>query len=69
LNFQLPLLMGLSALGVVLRQRGHLQARHAAMLFALVINAGLPALMIGTISRESLQREFLLLPVELMILR
>ena len=55
--------MGLFVLGFALRQRGYLQARHAGMLFAVVVNVGLPALMLGTLSREPLQAEFALLPL------
>ena len=48
--------------GVVLRRLGWLEARHAAVLLKVVVNVGLPALIVGTLSRVRIDAALLVLP-------
>jgi predicted permease len=48
--------------GVLLRRLGWLEARHAAQLLRVVVNVGLPALVMGTLSRVRIDADLLVLP-------
>jgi malate permease and related proteins len=48
--------------GVLLRRMGWLEARHAAHLLWVVVNVGLPALIMGTLSRVRIDAALLVLP-------
>jgi predicted permease len=48
--------------GVLLRRLGWLEARHAAHLLWVVVNVGLPALVMGTLSRVRIDAALLVLP-------
>jgi predicted permease len=48
--------------GVLLRRLGWFEARHAARLLWIVVNVGLPALILGTLSRVRIDAALLVLP-------
>lgn len=62
-QLQIALLILLFAVGYVARRKGWLAPPHAGWMLRAVLNYGLPALFIASISRVPLRREFIALPV------
>jgi len=67
-QLQIALLISLFGAGFVARRLGWLKPPHAGRMLQLVMNVGLPALLVASISRIHLTRELLALPLSAVLI-